>query len=347
MKEHPVLFSTPMVQALLNTKPGVWPAEPADPSKPFKFMTRRIIKNPVCTDRNNYINIKGFWINPKRDEGTALSGLVPYSIGDILWVRETWKVSGILPIVSAGFTTIEYKAGGKKEVEWCQREWARYKNKFIKNIFAWRSPLFLPREAARIFLEVKNVRIERVQDITEEDALAEGVGKEWLKNWIKQFGTFSPANWFYYDPENRYWCDKHIDKALKQFRQDVREGKITIAGMKDWPMKSIMEELTGYFRDTPEEEYPLYCEICGEPLDFSAMKNLINRNFDECLNETWNKYHVPLIDSLLWNYEEEFFSKPNIYRLMFRALWDTLNAGKGYSWERNPWVWVIDFMRIK
>jgi hypothetical protein len=45
MKEKSILFSTPMAQALLNTKPGVWPAEPVDPSKPYKWQTRRVI-NP-------------------------------------------------------------------------------------------------------------------------------------------------------------------------------------------------------------------------------------------------------------------------------------------------------------
>jgi hypothetical protein len=35
MKEKPILFSTPMAQALLNTKPGAWPAEPIDPDRPF------------------------------------------------------------------------------------------------------------------------------------------------------------------------------------------------------------------------------------------------------------------------------------------------------------------------
>jgi hypothetical protein len=44
MKEHPILFSAPMVQVLLNTKPNTWPAEPIDPSKPFKWMTRRMMK---------------------------------------------------------------------------------------------------------------------------------------------------------------------------------------------------------------------------------------------------------------------------------------------------------------
>jgi hypothetical protein len=44
MKEKPILFSTPMVKVLLNTKPNTWPPEPIDPSKPYKWMTQRVLK---------------------------------------------------------------------------------------------------------------------------------------------------------------------------------------------------------------------------------------------------------------------------------------------------------------
>jgi hypothetical protein len=43
-KEKPIIFGTSMVRAIMNTKPGVWPAEPIDPELPFKSMTRRVIE---------------------------------------------------------------------------------------------------------------------------------------------------------------------------------------------------------------------------------------------------------------------------------------------------------------
>ena len=50
----PIIFSTPMVQALLNTKPGVWPPEPIDASKPCKSQTRRVIKPQPKTQGLDY-----------------------------------------------------------------------------------------------------------------------------------------------------------------------------------------------------------------------------------------------------------------------------------------------------
>jgi hypothetical protein len=231
-----------------------------------------------------------------------------------------------------------YKANATPESEELRKKYG----------YKWRSPIFMPREAARITLEVKNVRVEKLQDISEMDALAEAV-REWLENWIEQsIDDLSPACWFYYDPENRYWCNKHIKSALKQFKRGFRNGEIKIGSLEGLSKKEAMEEIDGYCRDdSVEEERPIYCETCGEPLRFSAMDNLIGEDFDEYLNETWNKHHVPLIYSLLCNHEKEFFSKPNINRLAFRAIWDALNGKRGYSWQSNPWVWVYEFGRVE
>ena len=134
-----IIFSGSMIQALLNTKPGVWPAEPIDSSKPYKWMTRRICKpqpwsGQVVVAHKNY--------KPR------------YKVGDVLWCRETWQY-----IEGASGSGYAYKAGGGVN----------------NDTGEWRSPMYMPKEAARIFLLVKNVRCERLQDISEDDARAEGV----------------------------------------------------------------------------------------------------------------------------------------------------------------------------
>jgi hypothetical protein len=155
MNGKPIIFSSSMVRAILNTKPGVWPAEPIDPSRPFKWMTRRVvtrINGAVSITEFGKSNTPGYdWhFRDKHLRWHDVNYIIPpYHKGYILWVRETWKkVDGTYIFLA------DYPPG----IYPCRMT----------------SPIFMPREAARITLEVKNVRIERIQDITEEDAIGEG-----------------------------------------------------------------------------------------------------------------------------------------------------------------------------
>jgi len=143
MKERPILFSGEMVRATLNG---------------LKTQTRRIIKpQPKLSDKITKITnmVPGFV------DATGGEFRCPYGkVGDRLWVRETFVITGI----GACF----YRADGEIEV----RDWV------------WRPSIFMPREYSRISLEITNVRAERLQDISEEDAQAEGVrlGFDWIDN---------------------------------------------------------------------------------------------------------------------------------------------------------------------
>jgi hypothetical protein len=159
----PILFSTPMVRAILNAKPGAWPAEPADPEKPFKWQTRRVVKPQPEYENDSQIiiecgKLKRIWRGAGMLWQSKTLGKVPYKPGDILWVRETFAKT------SEG----EYLYRADPVFDHCG-----------KGDFGWKwSPSrHMPREAARMFLEVKGVRVERLQDISEADAKAEGVGK--------------------------------------------------------------------------------------------------------------------------------------------------------------------------
>lgn len=145
VRERPILFSAPMVRAILDGR---------------KTQTRRIVK-----PQPDYIESSGRWRwpLPKRAQFPGCCTEVvtasrewweyapieayPYRPGDRLWVRESY----------ARFTDpVLYLADGRNPV--------------IK----YRSGRFMPREASRITLEVVNVRVERLQDISETDAQAEG-----------------------------------------------------------------------------------------------------------------------------------------------------------------------------
>ena len=130
--ERPIIFSTPMVKAILAGK---------------KTMTRRVIK-PKTLDK--FINL--IW-NP--DENLNLS---PWKVGDVLWVRETWN--GI-------------RLGNGPEYWYRADEPEDADTGVLRE--RWRPSIFMPRAAARLFLKVTSIRVERLQEITEEDAIAEGV----------------------------------------------------------------------------------------------------------------------------------------------------------------------------
>ena len=169
----PMLFSTPMVQALLNTKPDAWPAEAIDASKPCKSQTRRVIKPIPEYDFLYPVPIDGEWFWTECDTDDDMMGWWPsydkglsarYQVGDILYVRETFGEKFVRDIegeyISTGYV---YKAGYNHDLI------------FDLNGRKWRPSIHMPREAARLFLEVKSVRVERLQDIISDDIEAEGM----------------------------------------------------------------------------------------------------------------------------------------------------------------------------
>ncbi|WP_407310572.1 hypothetical protein [Desulfosporosinus sp. SB140] len=154
MSEKPILFSTPMVQAILARR---------------KTMTRRVIKpQPTKNYPLGFISSstdsarEGQYAWGTDENGGVLDLAKPrYQIGDILWVRETWRRS-----VAGGFFIYKVDDG---------REERNKKLAEIDPTLHWKSSIYMPRAAARLFLKVKNVRVERLQDITAEDAIAEGI----------------------------------------------------------------------------------------------------------------------------------------------------------------------------
>ncbi len=139
----PIIFSTPMVQAILDGR---------------KTQTRRLIKDKDIT--NNFdIDVDGSayaYINPETGDSCPPTAIAKYQVGDILWVRETWSRD------ESGEYVYRTNYGTTED------------DSFPPSVFKWKPSIHMPREAARIFLLVTNVRVERVQDITEDEAIKEG-----------------------------------------------------------------------------------------------------------------------------------------------------------------------------
>ena len=155
IKEKPIIFSTLLIPAIQNLKPGTWPPEPIDPGKPWKWQTRRLVTAPCYKDKKS----GKLLYQDKNGERYPMEKVCPYPPGTRLWVRETWsKDENGEYVYRANYGTTE-------------------DDSFPPSMFKWKPSIHMPREAARIFLEVKNGRVERLQAITEEDATAEGMSK--------------------------------------------------------------------------------------------------------------------------------------------------------------------------
>ena len=162
----PILFNTEMVRAILEGR---------------KTVTRRVIKprNPIIANREGYKQGYGLWIDPSTDNGDKqghikdysisplwstwkwyINHYAPYQVGDILYVREAWAKDC--------FGNYVYKAD--------------YVGTTISPEWKWKPSIHMPKEAARIFLKVTDVRVERLQDITAKDAFNEGTGKLFLED---------------------------------------------------------------------------------------------------------------------------------------------------------------------
>lgn len=197
IKEHPILFSSDMVRAILEGR---------------KTQTRRVVK---VTQRNSWLVDDGWTDNYIKDPENHLVNECPYGQpGDRLWLRETFY-----PVTN---TLCLYKADGD-DID------PAYNLK-------WRPSIYMPRWASRITLEITGIRVERVQEITNEGAKAEGV---------ELVPAFTAGNMSFSD----VYGSHH------------------------------------YYHDTAREA--------------------------------------------------------------FQELWDSINAKRGYSWDANPWVWVIEFKRTE
>lgn len=141
MKERPILFSGEMVRAILDGR---------------KTQTRRVVKQPITT-RDGHTFMSGQRI----DNNRAVLAQCRYGKpGDRLWVRETWGLFDTAPKDGPDDALVFYRAtdGELREL--------RHQ--------LWRPSIHMPRWASRLMLEITNVRVERLNDITYEDALAEG-----------------------------------------------------------------------------------------------------------------------------------------------------------------------------
>lgn len=164
MRERPILFSAPMVRATLDGS---------------KTQTRRVVK---LTDSGR-VKEPGSPRNWHLDDPDAVLACPYGQPGDRMWIRETWAyhVQAIGAVCDEDGPFVYAADTFGKQYRLCEK---------------WTPSIHMPRWASRILLEISAVRVERLQDISEEDAIAEGC----INSLHLQGGRFAKENF-----EHLWW----------------------------------------------------------------------------------------------------------------------------------------------
>lgn len=325
MKERPILFSGPMVRAILEGR---------------KTQTRRVVKRvrmhedhgPPLWDRawldgpadSRYLKVQYGTEDSHPAGGTVQRHFCPYGgPGDVLLVKESWSVArryDHLPpskLPAAAWRGLHWAADGPKP-----RGHGRV-----------RPGRFLPNRRVRTRLNVERVLVERLQAISEVDAIAEGFTvKASQEVFAARAGTLTPVEAFYvtFDRE-----DQGEDLCYKC--------AVRIAGEKG--------ELNAGL--TPESDGPAYCGQCTVPLQMSLSQYGIERElFMENADDEREHWPAGRLDAAIaaqftdgiGDLREKHHGR--VAQIAFATLWEAIN-GKAHPWASNPWVWVVEFGVVK
>lgn len=189
----PILFNTDMVRAILEDRKGA-----TRRNVPGKIVLSPEAEHKVCFFPSRIRKDKGREIKSIQyfTLGSFTENEARYKKGDILYVRETHR-----PLSDHPNAWFEYAT------DWSPKYFENSREPKASNGGKWVPSIHMPKRAARIFLKVTDVKVQRLHDMTLDDFLAEGV-------------TLRPEA--FNDPENAYWQARRIfaeeiwDKTLKK-----------------------------------------------------------------------------------------------------------------------------------
>lgn len=203
MSMKQILFNTEMVRAILDGR---------------KTCTRRVIKPQpygkctyplgFVTDSTEKKEVGCFGFGVDECGGSIQYAKPSYQPGDILYVRETWKNA------PNGYYYYE--------------DWQRND---IADVTKWKPSIHMPKEAARIWLEVTDVRVERLQDITEDGCIAEGIYTSNCRECNATFGCD-------FCPDEGY---NEFDKFMEIWDSTIKKSDIDHYGWQANPWVWVIE----------------------------------------------------------------------------------------------------------
>lgn len=177
----PILFNTEMVRAILDgrktcTRRAIKPQPDEKHKFPLGFVTDSTEKKKA--------GCFGFGIDEYG--GSIQYAKPPYQPGDILYVRETWQcwrahryeaTADIRFRAGGDDVRLQFANGNTDSIN--RLDYDTFVHKWFSHYGEWKQSLFMPKEAARIWLKVTDVRVERLQDMTSEQISREGVEVEY------------------------------------------------------------------------------------------------------------------------------------------------------------------------
>lgn len=271
MAIKPILFNTPMVQAILDGR---------------KTVTRRVanINTEIpCIGRDNHSFVWDNLVGAGEDEATGFIckhcgfGVSPphsrypcgtaafrprYVTGDILYVRETWCD----PTPDQSGWPILYKAS--MPMHWNAEETEIGVEVTLKaEDYKWRPSIHMPKEAARIFLRVTDVRVERLQDIDGEQAYSEGATAD-VPGVLEQLETHGkpkfPKNFDKFSESQKE--DWFRSQATATYIAQMELANRLILSFKEiWDSTIKKEDLPTYGWDANPWVWAYRFEQCGNP----------------------------------------------------------------------------------
>lgn len=213
-KLRPMLFSTPMVKAIgagrktqtrrvIKPQPELIPAEDE-----FAFM-----RLDDFDARLKELQSKGYYMLQNVHGKLHALPKQPAMPGDVIWVRETFLRLDKNHIITTPFV---YKANGDLDTEELRKDYIKCGYPYI-----WKPAIHMPFEAARLFLYVEDVRVERLQEITRQDAIAEGItplNPEAGDEEFVLYPNFKNASRHFYEPYHSFaslWASINGDESWK------------------------------------------------------------------------------------------------------------------------------------
>lgn len=195
-KMKPILFNTPMTQAILDDRKSCTRRDPFQIPAGYKYKGLYWVELPrgkrLCAVFHH-------------EDGTDINVPARYEPKDVLWVRETWRVQAAhrfdadarIEFKAGGpMQTVQFANGGSHGID--RMDYDSFITKWFHEETKWHPSIHMPKEAARIFLRITDVRVERLQEITDDGCKTEGI-VGWSKD--GSLYKYAPA-----DEEGDYPC---------------------------------------------------------------------------------------------------------------------------------------------